>query len=88
MKQLIAFLLLFALFSCGNDPKPTKDVVVVKEKQPALPIREFIKKFRIIQIPFFYQDVQNEKLKSQSFELKENSIDTLFHAATANNASV
>ena len=79
MKQLLASFFLFVLFSCGNEPKPSNDVVVVKEEQPALPIREFIKKFRIIQTPFFYQNAQNERLQSQSFELKNNSIDTLFH---------
>jgi hypothetical protein len=79
MKQLLFAFSLFLLFSCGNEPKPANDVVVVKEEEPALPIRAFIKKFKIIQTPFFYQNAQNEQLQSQSFELKNNSIDTLFH---------
>jgi hypothetical protein len=87
MKQLIVPFILLALFSCGNEPKPANDVVVVKEEQPALPIREFIRKFRVVQTPFFYQNAQNGRLQSQSFELKKNSIDTLFHSVP-NDAAV
>lgn len=80
MKQLIAPFVLFVLFSCGSEPKPANDVVVTKEEQPVLPIREFIKKFRIIQPPFYYLggNVDNNYEK-QLFELKKNSIDTLFY---------
>jgi hypothetical protein len=81
MKQYILLSFsLFVLLSCGNEPKPAKEAAVVKEEQPALPIREFIKKFKIIQTPFYYlggyAGINYEK---QLFELKKNSIDTLFH---------
>jgi hypothetical protein len=80
MKQLLFPFFLFILLSCGNEHKPANEVAVVKEEQSALPIREFIKKFRIIQTPFYYlggyAGINYEK---ELFELKKNSIDTLFH---------
>jgi hypothetical protein len=81
MKQYILLsFFLFVLFSCGNEPKTANDVAVIKEEQPALPIREFIKKFKLIQPPFYYLGGNLENYyEKQLFELKKNSIDTLFY---------
>lgn len=78
MKQLLFPFFLFILFSCGNEPKKAEIGSDNQSQQPSLPIREFIKKFKIVQAPFHYQDAQMERLQRQLFELKKNSIDTLF----------
>jgi hypothetical protein len=80
MKQLPFLFLMLVLFSCGNEPKPVNDAAVIKDEQPSLPIREFIKKFKLIQPPFYYLGGNVEDhYKKQLFELKQNSIDTLFY---------
>lgn len=81
MKQFIFYLVfLFVLYACGNAPKSTNASAVVKNEQPSLPIRDFIKKFRIIQPPFYYLGwMENDRYLRKSFVLKKNSIDTLFH---------
>jgi hypothetical protein len=85
---LIPFL--FLLFSCGNEPKtkPANEVVTVKDEQPGLPIKEFIKKFKIIQTPFrYFGGNAGQNYESQLFELKKNSIDTLFHPVPSDAAA-
>src|SRR5688572_16281951 len=80
MKHLLFPFFLFTLFSCGNEPKTASEAPAFKNEQPSLPIREFIKKFKIIQLPFYYLGGNNgNNYQSQLFELKKNSIDTLFY---------
>ncbi len=81
MRQILLIsVFLIILFSCGNNPKPSNTHVVIQHEQPTLPIKDFIKKFRIIQLPFYYLGwMQNESYIRQTFELKRNSIDTLFY---------
>lgn len=79
MKRLLFSICFFTLFSCGNNPQPAKEAPVVKEEQPSLPIREFIKKFKIIPTPYYFQDGQVEHLQKEFFELNKNTIDTLFY---------
>lgn len=79
MKQSISVLLL-VLFSCGNEPKKADIGSDNQPQQPALPIREFIKKFKLIQLPFYYLGGNvGDTGKSHLFELKQNSNDTLFY---------
>jgi len=80
MKQSIFIsLFLLTLFSCGNEPEKA-DIGSDNQPQPALPISDFIKKFRIIQPPFYYLGGNvTESYKNQLFELKKNSNDTLFY---------
>lgn len=80
MKQFIFYLFfLLVLFSCANNPQSPAGAVVESE-QPTLPIRDFIKKFRIIQPPFYYLGwMENDRYLRQSFVLKKNSIDTMFY---------
>jgi hypothetical protein len=81
MKQSIFIsVFLFMLFSCGNEPKKAHTSSDIQPQQPTLPIREFIKKFKLIQPPFYYLGGNVDNFyKKQLFELKENSIDTLFY---------
>ena len=80
MKQLPFFFLLLVLLSCGNEPKKAGIGSDNQPQEPALPIREFIKKFKLIQPPFYYLGGNVEdRYKKQLFELKQNSIDTLFY---------
>jgi hypothetical protein len=80
MKQLPFLFLLFVLFSCGNEPKKTDIGSDNQPQEPVLPIREFIKKFKLIQPPFSYLGGNIEdRYKKQLFELKNNSNDTLFY---------
>jgi hypothetical protein len=80
MKQLPLLLLLLVLFSCGNEPKKADIGSDNQPQEPTLPIREFIKKFKLIQPPFYYLGGNVEdRYKKQLFELKQNSIDTLFY---------
>lgn len=81
MKQSIFIsVLLLALFSCGDEPKKADIGSDNQPQEPALPIREFIKKFKLIQPPFNYLggNVENYYAK-QLFELKRNSNDTMFY---------
>ena len=82
MKQSIFIsLFLLALFSCGNDPKKADIGSDLQPQQPELPIREFIKKFKLIQPPFYYLGGNvADTYKSRLFELKQNSNDTLFYS--------
>lgn len=82
MKQSIFIsILLLALFSCGNEPKKADIGSDNQPQQPALPIKEFIKKFKLIHPPFYYLGGNvADTYKSKLFELKQNSIDTLFYS--------
>ena len=83
MKQLPLLFLLLVLFSCGNEPKKAGIGSDNQPQEPALPIREFIKKFKLIPTPFYYFGGNaGNNYESQLFELKNNSIDTLFHPLT------
>lgn len=80
MKQLPFLFLLLVLFSCSDEPKKADIGSDKQPQEPALPIREFIKKFKLIQPPFYYLGGNVEdRYKKQLFELKQNSIDTLFY---------
>jgi hypothetical protein len=81
MKQyMIIPIFLFVLYSCGNEPRSPGVSAVVQNEQPTLPISDYIKKFKIIQQPFYYLGwAQNERYLKQSFVLKHNSIDTMFY---------
>ena len=81
MKQSIFIsVLLLALFSCGTEPKKSDIGSDNQPQEPTLPIRKFIKKFKLIQPPFYYLGGNIEdRYKKQLFELKQNSIDTLFY---------
>lgn len=81
MKQLPFLFLLIVFISCGNEPKKADIGSDNQPQEPALPIREFIKKFKLIQPPFYYLGGNVEDhYKKQLFELKQNSTDTLFYA--------
>ncbi|OQP65262.1 hypothetical protein A3860_16460 [Niastella vici] len=87
MKYLIilpVFLVIF--YSCSNSTKPapvsatTPDAAgaVINTKEE-LPIKDFIKKFKVVPFPFYYLGwARNEYYRNQSFKLKKNSTDTLF----------
>src|SRR5437868_237418 len=67
-KILLCFSLLFAFSSCSTNPEaqPPKET----------PFRSFLKKFKPIKLPFYYDQNANENPKVESTDIK--SSDTLF----------
>jgi len=77
---------LFLFYSCTNSTKPAPVAVTTPDSAGAiintkeeLPIKDFIKKFKVVPFPFYYLGwARNEYYRNQSFKLKKNSTDTLF----------
>ena len=76
---------LVALNACNNNSKPaTKSVVNTAKAE--MPINDFIKKFKVVPLPFYYLGWANNKYyKNASFKLNKNSTDTLFYNMVEDN---
>jgi len=79
---------LFIFYSCSNSPQsapvpataPAAAGAVINTVKADLPIKDFIKKFKIVPFPFYYLGwARNEYYTSRSFELNFNSTDSLFY---------
>lgn len=73
------YLLIILFSSCGNDTKQNLGDTTQRVTENKLPINEYIKKFNLIQLPFYFKgwngnNIENKKLS----EIDKASIDTLF----------
>ena len=79
MKSLFSFLLFFSivLISCKSENKKNAIDTTPNINEQKLSIKDYIKKFKLIQFPFYFN---NENIdRNQLFELSKNSNDTLFY---------
>ena len=82
MKLSFFNLLLFILFlsSCNNDNKQKSISTEENEKGQALPINDYIRKFSVIQLPFYFNGWNGYNIDtSKFFAINQKSIDTLFY---------
>jgi hypothetical protein len=78
MKLFNLLLFILLLSSCNNDNK--QKTISTEENEKGLPINDYIRKFTVIQLPFYFNGWNGYNIDtSKFFTISQKSIDTLFY---------
>ena len=80
LPHFILLLIIHLLSSCNNDNKQKSISAEENEKGQALPINAYIRKFSVIQLPFYFNGWNGYNIDtSKFFAISQKSTDTLFY---------